>query len=179
MRYPAPNDQLARKLNIISVIISVAVLSLVVVMRQVKINLGVDFSFLPPIHAILNSLVTICLLTAIYFIKRKEVENHRKAIYGALLFSGLFLLCYVLYHFTTEETTYCKEGTIRSVYFFLLISHIILAALSLPFILLTFSRGFTFQVEKHRSMAKWVFPIWLYVAVTGPICYLMLKPCYI
>ncbi|HMU04464.1 MAG TPA: DUF420 domain-containing protein, partial [Saprospiraceae bacterium] len=145
----------------------------------VKIDLGVDFSFLPPIHAVLNTLVTICLLAAIYFIKRKEVESHRKAIYGALLFSGLFLLCYVLYHFTTEETTYCKEGAIRSVYFFLLISHIIFAGLSLPFILLTFTRGFTFQVEKHRKMARWVFPIWLYVAITGPICYLMLKPCYI
>jgi len=179
MRYPAPNDQLARKLNIISIVISIGVLALVGVMRQVKIDLGVDFSFLPPVHAVLNTLVTICLLAAIYFIKRKEVESHRKAIYGALLFSGLFLLCYVLYHFTTEETTYCKEGAIRSVYFFLLISHIILAGLSLPFILLTFSRGFTFQVEKHRKMAKWVFPIWLYVAITGPICYLMLKPCYL
>jgi len=179
MRYPAPNDQLARKLNIASIIISIAVLALVGVMRQVKIDLGVDFSFLPPIHAVLNTLVTICLLAAIYFIKRKEVESHRKAIYGALLFSGLFLLCYVLYHFTTEETTYCKEGAIRSVYFFLLISHIIFAGLSLPFILLTFTRGFTFQVEKHRKMARWVFPIWLYVAITGPICYLMLKPCYI
>ncbi|HMR89599.1 MAG TPA: DUF420 domain-containing protein [Saprospiraceae bacterium] len=179
MRYPAPNDQLARKLNIASIIISIAVLALVGVMRQVKIDLGVDFSFLPPIHAVLNTLVTICLLAAIYFIKRKEVESHRKAIYGALLFSGLFLLCYVLYHFTTEETTYCKEGAIRSVYFFLLISHIIFAGLSLPFILLTFTRGFTFQVEKHRKMARWVFPIWLYVAITGPICYLMLKTCYI
>ena len=179
MRYPAPNDQLARKLNIASIIISIAVLALVGVMRQVKIDLGVDFSFLPPIHAVLNTLVTFCLLAAIYFIKRKEVENHRKSIYGALLFSGLFLLCYVLYHFTTVETTYCKEGGIRTVYFFLLISHIILAGLSLPFILLTFTRGYTFQVEKHRKMARWVFPIWLYVAITGPICYLMLKPCYI
>lgn len=179
MRYPAPNDQLARKLNIISVVISIAVLALVGVMRQVKIDLGIDFSFLPPIHAVLNTLVTISLLTAVYYIKRKEVEKHRRSIYAALLFSGLFLLCYVLYHFTTVETTYCKEGTIRSVYFFLLISHIILAGLSLPFILLTFTRGYTFQVEKHRKMAKWVFPIWLYVAITGPICYLMLKPCYL
>jgi putative membrane protein len=179
MSYPRPNDELARKLNIVSIVISIAVLALVGVMRQVKIDLGVDFSFLPPIHAILNTLVTICLLSAIYFVKQKNIEAHKKSIFGALLFSGLFLLCYVLYHFTTVETKYCQEGTIRSVYFFLLISHIVLAAVSLPFILLTFSRGISFQVAAHRKMAKWVFPIWLYVAVTGPICYLMLKPCYI
>ncbi len=179
MRYPAPNDQLARKLNVVIILITVIVFSLVVVMRKIKVDLGVDFTFLPPVHAILNTLVTICLLAAIYFIKRKEVENHKKAIYGALIFSAIFFICYVLYHFTTIETTYCKEGIIRNVYFSILISHIVLAGLSLPFILLTFSRGYTYQVEKHRKMARWVFPIWLYVAVSGPICYLMLKPCYI
>jgi len=177
--YPAPNDRLANKMTRISVIISIAVLLLVGVMRKFKISLGIDFSFLPPVHAILNTLVSICLLAALYYIRKKEIEKHRKAIYSAMLFSGMFLLCYVLYHFTTVETTFCKEGVIRYVYFFFLITHVVLAGISLPFILLTFTRGFTYQVERHRRMAKWVFPIWLYVALTGPICYLLLKPCYI
>jgi putative membrane protein len=179
MTYQTPNDALAKKMNIASIVISVLVLLLVGVMRRVKIDLGVDFSFLPPIHAVLNSLVAIFLVLAIYFVKKKDIQSHKKAIFGAMTFSALFLMSYVLYHFTTEETTFCKNGPIRIIYFVLLISHIILAGLSLPFILLTFTRGFNFQVEKHRKMAKWVFPIWLYVAISGPICYLLLKSCYV
>jgi putative membrane protein len=179
MTYPKQNDVLAKKLTTYSIIISIAVLLLVGVMRRVKIDLGIDFSFIPPISALLNTLVSICLVAALYFIKKKDWVNHKKSIYGAMTFSGLFLVGYVLYHFTTEETVFCKEGLIKTVYYFFLITHIVLAGLSLPFILITFSRGFTFQVEKHKKLARWVFPIWLYVAVTGPVCYLMLKPCYI
>jgi len=162
-----PNLQLAKKLNIAAYIISVAVLLLVGVMRRVKLNVDVDFSFLPPIHAILNSLVAFCLILALYFIKKKNIKAHQKSIYAAMVFSFLFLLSYVTYHFTTEETKFCSEGMIRTVYFILLISHIVLAGVSLPFILFTFIRGFTGQVEKHRRMAKWIWPIWFYVAVSG------------
>jgi putative membrane protein len=173
-----PNLALARKLNTIAYIITGAILILVGVMRKYKIATDIDFSFLPPYHALFNTLVAICLLLAFYYIKQGNVEVHRKFIYGAMTFSALFLFCYVLYHFTTEETKYCREGIIKTVYFILLVSHIFLAGLSLPFILLTFIRGYTNQVAAHRKMAKWVYPIWLYVAVTGPICYLMLKDCY-
>lgn len=89
-----------------------------------------------------------------------------------------FLLCYVAYHFTTPETKFGGEGAIRTVYFLLLVSHIILAALSLPCILLTWIWGFTNQFARHRKWTRFVFPVWLYVAVTGPICYLMLRPYY-
>ena len=99
-------------------------------------------------------------------------------VFGAMLFSFFFLLSYVVYHFTTPETRYCKQGMIRTIYFFILISHIILAGLSLPFILLTFSRGISFMTEKHKKMARWVYPVWLYVMITGPVVYLMLRPCY-
>lgn len=179
MSYPIPNDVLAAKLNKINIVLSIVVLLLVGIMRRVKIDLGMDFSFIPPLSAILNTIVAICLIVALYFIRKKDVINHRRAIFSALVFSALFLLCYVLYHFTTVETTYCKEGYVRYVYYVLLFTHILFAGISLPFILLTFTRGFTFQVEKHRKMAKWVYPLWLYVAITGPICYLMLKPCYL
>jgi putative membrane protein len=90
----------------------------------------------------------------------------------------IFLLSYVVYHITTDPTRFGGTGTIRTVYFILLITHIIAAAVSLPFILFTFIAAWTNQFDKHRKLARWVFPLWLYVAVTGPVCYWMLKPYY-
>ncbi|MBK7223657.1 MAG: DUF420 domain-containing protein [Saprospiraceae bacterium] len=173
-----PQPELAVKLNRIAYVVSALVLVLVGIMRRVKIDLGIDFSFLPPVHAILNTLVAICLIAALWFVKQKNIRLHQFSIYGAMVFSALFLLCYVLYHFTTEETKYCFEGSSRTLYFVLLVSHIVLAGLSLPFILITFIRGYTHEIEKHRKIAKYVYPVWLYVAITGPLCYLMLYPCY-
>lgn len=173
-----PNIALEKRLNIIAYIVSAVVLLLVGLMRRVKIDLGTDFSFLPPVHASLNALCAVILIFAYYFIRNKQVENHRRAIYAAMACSALFLLSYVLYHFTTPETRYGGEGAMRMVYFFFLITHVILAAVILPFILLTFTRAYTNQFERHKKMARWVFPLWLYVAVTGPICYLMLRPYY-
>lgn len=173
-----PNLKLAKKLNRLAIAVSFLILILVGAMRRFKIDLGVDFSFLPPFHAVFNTLVAISLIAALVFIKQKNVTAHKRSIYSAMFFSALFLLCYVLYHFTTEETLFCKEGTIRTVYFVLLISHIVLAGASLPFILFTFIKGYTNQVEQHKKLARWVYPVWLYVAISGPLCYLMLKPCY-
>jgi len=174
------NLKLAKKLNIVAGVLTVVVLLLVGMMRrdEFKIHTDIDFSFLPPFHATLNVLVAVVLLFALYFIKNKNIEAHRKSIYLAMFLSAMFLLSYVIYHFTTEETKYCFEGTSRSIYFFFLISHVVLAGVMLPFIFLTFIRAFTGQIEKHKKMAKWVWPFWFYVAVTGPICYLMLRPCY-
>jgi putative membrane protein len=178
---PIPSPDIA-KLAVLkkwSVVISVIVLSLVGVMRRVKIDLGIDFTFLPMVNAICNTIVAICLVTAFYHIKSKNWQAHRRFIYAAMVFSALFLTTYVLYHITTIETTYCHgDGVMKMVYYFFLATHIILAGVSLPFILLTFSRGETFHVDAHKKMARWVFPIWLYVAISGPICYLILKDCY-
>ena len=173
-----PNPALEKKLNRLAYLVSFVVLLLVGMMRRVKIETDIDFSFLPPIHASLNALAAVILVLALYYIKKGEVEKHRQAIYAALLCSGLFLLSYVLYHFTTPETKYGGEGIMRTVYFFFLITHVVLAAVILPFILLTFTRAYTNQFERHKKMARWVFPIWLYVAITGPVCYLMLQPYY-
>jgi putative membrane protein len=176
--YPKTDYKLASKLNKASWVLTAIVLLLVGLMRRIKFDLGVDFSFLPPISAGLNTLVAILLLVALYFVKQGNIDRHRQSIFGAMVASALFLVCYVLYHFTTEETRYCGEGIPRTVYYFFLITHIVLAGISLPFILFTFVRGLTYQVALHKSMARWVFPLWLYVAVTGPIVYLMLKSCY-
>ena len=173
-----PDLLLEKRLNKLAYLISAVVLLLVGLMRRYKFDLGVDFSFLPPIHASLNALTAVILVLAFYFIKNRQVTNHRRAIYAAMVCSALFLLSYVLYHFTTPEVRYGGTGPMRTVYFILLITHVVLAGLILPFILLTFNRAYTAQFERHRKMARWVFPLWLYVAITGPICYLMLQPYY-
>lgn len=172
------NIRLEKRLNRLAYVVSAVVLFLVVLMRRVKVDVGVDFSFLPPLHASLNALSAVILLVAFWFIKQKNVEAHRRSIYAAMVCSALFLLSYVVYHFTTPETRYGGTGIARYVYFFILITHVVLAAVILPFILLTFTRAYTNQFERHKKMARWVFPLWLYVAITGPICYLMLKPYY-
>ena len=169
---------LAKKLNIAAIIVSIVVFILVLLMRRIKIDLGVDFSFLPAVYSILNTITAILLLIALYFVKQRKIKQHKLFMLTAVISSVLFLLLYVLYHFTTPETSFCKEGGIRVVYFVLLISHIFLAALILPFILFTLIRALTDQFEKHKKMARWVFPLWLYVAITGPVIYLMLYPCY-
>lgn len=188
------NKVLGRKLDIAAILTSIAVIALVGVMRMpsMKIDSTIDFSFLPPIHALFNTVVAIALLLALYFVKNNNVKAHRNMIYVAMSFSFLFLLSYVIYHFTTLETLYsdfdhnrivtdaekAQSGSLRTIYFTFLASHILLAAISLPFILFTFIRGFTGQVTKHKRLAKFVWPVWFYVAVTGPICYFMLKPFY-
>lgn len=172
------NIRLEKRLNRLAYLVSAVVLLLVMMMRKIKLDVGIDFSFLPPVHASLNALAAVILVVAYVFIRKKNVQAHRRAIYAAMVCSALFLLSYVLYHFTTPETRFGGEGVIRYIYFFILITHVILAAVILPFILLTFNRAYTAQYERHRKMARWVFPLWLYVAITGPICYLMLKPYY-
>ena len=172
------NTTLAKKLNLYATIVSAAVLLLVATMRQIpRLDLGIDFSFLPAVYSFMNLLAATFLILALNFIRQKKVEQHRKMMFVALSMSFLFLLMYVLYHITTPEIKYCGEGAMRTVYFLLLITHVVLAAVSFPFILFTFIRGYTMQVEKHKKMARWVFWVWLYVSITGPVVYLMLRPC--
>jgi len=179
LQQPA-NLLLARRLTIANGVLSAVVLLLVGAMRQIRIPLpeGVTFSFLPPFYSIINALVAVALVIALVMIKRGNVKAHRRAILAAMLGSLLFLVLYVVYHLTTDPTEYGGTGILKTVYFVLLISHIVLAAISLPFILMTWIYGYTNQFEKHRRLAKLVFPVWLYVAVSGPICYLMLRPYY-
>ncbi len=178
----SPDEALSKKLGIVAWILTAVVLVLVGLMRRPELRIplpeGWSFNFLPPVHAAINTLVSIALVIAIIAVKQGKIGLHRQAIFAAMGLSVAFLLCYVAYHFTTEETRYAGTGAMRSVYFFLLITHIVLAGVSLPAILFTFIAGSTNRFAAHRRLAKWVFPMWLYVAVTGPICYLMLRPYY-
>jgi putative membrane protein len=188
------NEQLSKQLKVSVWVISAAVLGLVGFMYGVKIDLPGDISlaFLPPFHATLNTIAALSLIMAVRSVKKGFIIHHRRWIYLALGCSFLFLLCYVLYHFTTDPTIYgdidgdkelspaekAKVGVGRTIFLILLISHIALAAFSFPFILLTFVYGFTNQFERHRKLARIIFPVWLYVAVTGPVVYLLLRPYY-
>lgn len=172
------NIQQEKKLNTWAIIVSIVTFLAIVGMRKFKIHLGIDLSFLPMFHAILNSLTAVFLLIGLYFIKNGQRKQHQKMMTGALIISVVFLMSYVLYHITNEETKFGGEGIMRTIYFILLITHILAAAIILPFILFTFIRAYTGSFERHKRMARWVYPIWLYVAISGPICYLMLKPYY-
>lgn len=178
IKYPTfINYPLIRRLNIVAWILTVIVWLLVGAMRQYKFAVGADLSWLAGLNALFNTGVFIALVMAWIFIKRENVTAHRRSVYVAMVLSAGFLLSYVGYHFTNEEIPYCHGGVMKTIYYLILFSHIVLAGLSLPFILLAFIRGYAGDYARHKRMVKWVYPIWLYVAFTGPVVYLFLLPC--
>lgn len=172
------NIKLAKKLNILAYVLSAVILLTVGMMRRIHVDFPFETTGLPLIYSIMNIVTAAILIYALIKVKAGQIEKHRSAIIMALITSAIFLIMYVVYHISNEPVKYCGEGGMRYVYFALLISHIIAAAVIFPFTLFTFVRGFTFQVEKHKKMARWVFPVWLYVTISGPIAYLMLLPCH-
>ena len=175
-------------------VISAVVFLLVVILSQLPKAESVPafVKFLPRFNALLNGVCTLILLTSYYFIRRKKVEIHKKLNITAVTLSTLFLLSYVLFHSYGVETRYgdmnhdgivdaaekLNAGNLRWFYFVILSSHIILAAIVLPLVLLSLYRGLTNQVALHRKIVRWSFPVWLYVTVTGVIVYLMISPYY-
>ncbi|GAA5484431.1 DUF420 domain-containing protein [Haloferula sargassicola] len=174
------DEALASKLKVAAWIVSAVVLLLVAAMQRIRLDLpeGWNTGFLPPFHAAVNALAGLVLVVALGFIRRGRVAAHRAAMLVAVGLSVLFLLSYVAYHMTNDPTRYGGQGLMRGVYFFLLITHIVTAAVSFPPILFTLIAALTNRFQAHRRLARWVFPLWLYVAVTGPVCYLMLRPYY-
>ncbi len=172
-----PDLVLARRLNWLVVGLSITVLGLVAAMRVIRIPLpdGWSTDFLPSAYSTINAGVAVLLVVAWILIKRGHVRGHRAAIQTALVGSFIFLLGYVIYHVTADEQRFTGEGPIRFVYFSLLISHIVLAAVSFPLILYTWVLATTRQFARHRKFAQWVFPLWLYVALTGPLCWILLR----
>jgi putative membrane protein len=184
----SPNKSGLRKWIVaISIVIPIAVAALF----GIKID-GVDFSFLPPIYAGINGVTALLLILALLFIKNGKVQLHQKTIQVALGLSVLFLLCYVAYHMTSDSTIYGDldsngildeielhyvEST-RLAYVLLLLSHITLSVAVIPLVLFTYLHAWEGNYQKHKKWAKFSFPIWLYVAVTGVIVYLMISPYY-
>ncbi len=158
----------------LSIILPIAV----AVLFKVKIP-GYDLRFLPPIYASINGLTAILLIVAVVAIKNNKRKLHENLMKTCIGLSAVFLVMYVLYHMTSDSTPYGGEGPIRVVYYVILISHILLSVVVVPFVLFTFSRALSGNFERHKALARFTFPIWLYVAVTGVIVYLMISPYYI
>jgi len=138
-----------------------------------------DFAtYLPSLNAFINATCSVLLIASYRAIRAKKVATHRKLNLLTFLLSAVFIVSYVAYHWMADETTYPADSPVRPVYLTILFSHIILAALVLPLVLISFYYGLTNQVAKHRKMTRWSFPIWLYVTVTGVIVYLMISPYY-
>jgi putative membrane protein len=139
---------------------------------------GYDTSFLPPIYATINGLTAVLLVAAVIAIKNGKRLLHERLTKTCIFLSASFLVMYVIYHLTSPSTPYGGEGAIRYVYFFILVTHILLSIGVIPFVLFTFVRALTGNFERHRKLARVTFPLWLYVAVTGVIVYLMISPYY-
>jgi putative membrane protein len=139
---------------------------------------GYDLSFLPPIYASVNGLTAVLLVVGVIAIRNKKQRLHERIMKTCIFLSASFLVMYLAYHMTSESTKFGGEGVIRGVYFFILISHILLSIGVIPLVLFTFARALRGNFERHRALARFTFPIWLYVAVTGVIVYLMISPYY-
>lgn len=184
MNYPMQNQ--ANNPNDTRYLILIAILSVVVPLLVAFLlfmpqtgKLGdLDVSFLPRLHAVLNSLTAIALVVGYIQIKKNNRRNHRFAMTTAFVLSVFFLISYVTYHYQAAPTAFGGDGAIKAIYYFILITHIILAAVIVPLVLLSVYFALSEQYARHRKVSRWTFPLWLYVAVTGVVVYLMISPYY-
>jgi len=173
------NDKLIFRLVMV---VSVVVFAVVVILNRKLIPVSIPTPefvyFLPKLNAIINASCSVLLMLSLYQIKQKNIERHKRLNILTFLLSSLFLVSYIIFHYFVKETTYGGEGLIKYIYYTILITHIVLAAAVLPLVLLSFNNGLKLQVEKHRKLVRYTFPIWLYVTITGVIVYLMISPYY-
>ncbi len=176
-------QSIEHKFNKFIVAVSILIPVVVAILFSVKLkDFGIKvapLSFLPPIYATTNGVTAIVLLIAVKAIKNGNRKLHEKLMTTAIALSVFFLVMYVAYHMTSDSTKFGGEGFIRYVYFFLLISHILLSIAVIPLVLVTYVRALAERFDRHKKIARITFPIWLYVAVTGVIVYLMISPYYV
>ena len=158
---------------------SIVIPIVVAALFGIKIPNVEPLSFLPPIYATINGLTAVILVVAFIAIKKKNIVLHENLMTTAIWCSALFLLMYVAYHMTSDSTKFGGEGFIKYVYYFILLTHIVLSIAVIPFVLITYVRAITNNFEKHKKIARITFPLWLYVAVTGVIVYIMISPYYV
>jgi putative membrane protein len=177
------DNTVEQKYNKWIVLLSIAIPVVVAVLFKVKLkDFGFDvapLSFLPPIYAAVNGITAILLVVAVMAIKNGNRKRHELLMKMAIGCSVAFLAMYVAYHMTADSTNYGGEGFLKYLYFFILITHIILSIVIIPLVLITYVRALANKFDKHKKIAKITFPIWLYVAVTGVIVYLMISPYYV
>lgn len=168
-----------KKYNKLIVVLSVVIPIVVAILFGVKIPNVEPLSFLPPIYATINGLTAVILIIAFIAIKNKNIVLHENLMTTAIWCSALFLVMYVAYHMTSDSTKFGGEGAIKYVYYFILVTHILLSIIVIPFVLITYVRAITNNIERHKKIAKITFPLWLYVAVTGVIVYILISPYYV
>ncbi|MFL9830402.1 DUF420 domain-containing protein [Flavobacterium sp. ST-87] len=177
------NQNLEKKYNKWIVTLSIVIPLVVALLFGVNLRkLGFDvqpLSFLPPIYATVNGITAILLILAVRAIKSGKVSLHENLMKTAIACSVAFLVMYVAYHMTSDSTKFGGEGVIKYVYYFILVTHIILSIAIIPLVLITYVRALAQVFDKHRKIARITFPIWLYVAVTGVVVYLMISPYYV
>ena len=163
--------------------VSILIPIVVAILFTVKLkDFGVNvepLSFLPPIYASINGITAILLIAAVMAIKSGNRKRHEQLMTAAIACSVVFLVMYVAYHMTSDSTKFGGDGWIKGIYFFILISHILLSIIVIPLVLFTYVRALSEQFDRHKKLAKITFPIWLYVAVTGVVVYLMIAPYYV
>lgn len=176
------NSSVEKKYNIWIIVLSIAIPLVVAILFGVNLrDLGYDvkpLTFLPPIYATTNGITAIVLILAVNAIKNGKRKLHENLMKFAILLSILFLGMYVAYHMTSDSTKFGGDGAIKYIYYFILITHILLSIIIIPFVLVTYVRALAERFDKHKKLARITFPMWLYVAVTGVIVYLMIAPYY-
>jgi len=185
------NQKYLRIIYLISIVIPVVVAFLI--LTPFKLSLSSEWiRLLPGFHAIVNSITTLVLIGAFLAIKNEKIQLHRKLMLSALFLGVLFLVSYVLYHSSVESVKFgdmnhdgllseeesLEAGSGRVVYLLILASHILLSILVVPFVLFAFYYALTNQIDRHRRLVKFTFPVWLYVSITGVIVYFLIKPYY-
>lgn len=177
------NKAIEKKFRTPIIFVSILIPLAVVLLFSIRLkDFGINvepLSFLPPVYASINGITAILLILAVRAIKNGNRALHEKLMTSAIGCSVVFLLMYVAYHMTAEATKYGGEGVIRYIYFFLLITHIALSVIIIPLVLFTYVRALSSQFDRHKKLARITFPLWLYVAVTGVIVYLMIAPYYV
>ena len=167
-----------KKHNLAIIIISIAIPLAVAALFSIRIE-GVErLWFLPPIYSTMNGLTAVLLVAALIAIKKGQRLTHQRLMKVCIVFSVIFLVLYIAYHTTSDSTPYGGEGFIRYIYYFILISHIILSIGLIPMVLLTYSKTLYNDFKAHKKLARYTFPVWLYVAVTGVVIYVMISPYY-
>ncbi|WP_418512899.1 DUF420 domain-containing protein [Corallibacter sp.] len=168
-----------KKYNKWIVVLSVLIPIVVAVLFGIKIPNVEPLTFLPPIYATINAITAIVLIIAFWAIKTKKQALHEKLMKFAIMLSVAFLAMYVAYHMTSDSTKFGGEGIVKYIYYFILITHILLSIIIIPFVLITYVRALTKNFERHKKIARIAFPLWLYVAATGVIVYVMISPYYV
>lgn len=179
LAYVAENEKgILRWIVALSVVVPVVVA--ILLFMPEKVGSGADWVYvLPHLNAVINSVASVALVAGVLFIKKGKERMHKASMTVAFLLGAVFLVSYVIYHASAESTSFGGEGWIRPVYYFLLLTHIVFAAVALFPILLAYYYGYVRKLDKHRKISKFAFPIWLYVTVTGVVVYLMISPYYV